>query len=62
MTHDSHVARTSGVKNLFDSGLAGDTKRRIMELRATECVMALQCLCLQRYSLAHTHEGQKWVV
>ena len=32
MTHDSHVAKTATVKNLFDSGLAGDTKQRIMEL------------------------------
>jgi hypothetical protein len=32
MTHDSHVAKTSTVKNLFDSSVAGDTKRRIMEL------------------------------
>ena len=32
MTHDSHVAKTATVKNLFDAGLAGDTKQRIMEL------------------------------
>src|SRR5450755_3410569 len=32
MTHDSHVAKTATVKNLFDSSLAGDTKQRIMEL------------------------------
>ncbi len=32
MTHDSRVAKTSTVKNLFDSSLAGDTKQRIMEL------------------------------
>src|SRR5580692_12665615 len=32
MTHNSHVAKTATVKNLFDSGLAGDTKQRIMEL------------------------------
>src|SRR6267378_6900376 len=32
MTHDSHVAKTATVKNLFDSGLAGDTKQRIREL------------------------------
>jgi hypothetical protein len=32
MVHDSHVAKTATVKNLFDSGLAGDTKQRIMEL------------------------------
>src|SRR5258707_11310813 len=32
MTHDSHVAKTATVKNLFDSGLAGDTKQRIIEL------------------------------
>ena len=34
MSHDSRVAKMSTVKNLFDSSLAGDTKRRIMELRA----------------------------
>ena len=33
MSHDSHVAKASPVKNLFDSSVAGDTKRRIMELR-----------------------------
>lgn len=32
MTHESHVARSASVRNLFDSGLAGDTKRRIMAL------------------------------
>ncbi len=32
MISDSQVAKTSPVKNLFDSSLAGDTKRRIMEL------------------------------
>jgi hypothetical protein len=32
MTHDSHVAKTATVKNLFDSGLVEDTKRRIMQL------------------------------
>jgi hypothetical protein len=32
MIHDSHVAETATVKDLFDSSLAGDTKQRIMEL------------------------------
>jgi hypothetical protein len=32
MTHDSHVAKTATVKNLFDYSLAGDTKQRITEL------------------------------
>ena len=34
MIHDSLVAKTATVKNLFDAGLAGDTKQRIMELHA----------------------------
>jgi len=32
MTHESYRAKTAIVKNLFDAGLAGDTKQRIMEL------------------------------
>lgn len=32
MTHDSHVAKTATVRNLFDPTLAGDTKQRIMDL------------------------------
>lgn len=32
MAHDSQGAETATVKNLFDSGLAGDVKRRVMEL------------------------------
>jgi hypothetical protein len=32
MTHDSHGAKTATIKNLFDRSLAGETKRRILEL------------------------------
>jgi len=32
MTHDSHIARTATVKNLFDSSLAAEAKQRIMKL------------------------------
>ena len=34
MTHESHAARTSKVKNLFDPSLAEDTKQRIMALHS----------------------------
>ena len=33
MSHDSRVVQTATVKNLFDSSLAAETKRRVMELR-----------------------------
>src|SRR5580692_2394409 len=33
MTHNSHVAKTATVKNLFDSSLAGATKQRVLKLR-----------------------------
>lgn len=32
MIRDNRVAKTTSVKSLFDSSLAGDTKRRLMEL------------------------------
>jgi hypothetical protein len=36
MTHNSHAAKTTTVKNLFDSSLARDTKQRIMELHHSQ--------------------------
>jgi hypothetical protein len=63
MTHDSHVAKTAAVKNLFDSSLPGDTKQRIMKLHhhsqrlwgnmtiAQSCVAALLSLAQATHGL-----------
>jgi len=55
MIHDSHVAKTATVKNLFDAGLAGDTKQRIMELHAHS--QRLWGKMTVAHTLAHRNSG-----